>query len=282
MTIKPESQTSRDVMANIKKTGINMSDKSNIGIVIFFCLACGMPWAGWLLIGNAELNLWLFPLFVSLAGFLAAFAEGGIKGLLAFSNRVFAVVPALQYVIIGMLLPLLFGLAYLLATGVQILAAPWSPAEVLALSLGAALITGPIAEEFGWRGYLQHKLLSRMAPFWAALLISGIWWLWHLPLYSASHFASLNSALSFFGYLLTWSLLLVYLVPCARGSVWPAVALHWAANTHPNVMQSLLPFVDGGLLPGGSKGALFYLGAACVFAAVNYRFFFAKPARSAV
>jgi membrane protease YdiL (CAAX protease family) len=265
-----------------KNTGQNMSAKSNIGIVIFFGLAFGMPWAGWLLIGDAELNLWLFPLFVSLAGFLAAFAEGGKKSLLAFSQRVFAVEPALPYLLAGIVLPVLLGLAYLLNQGVQVFAAPWSPAAVLTLSLSAALITGPIAEEFGWRGYLQHKLLSRMAPFWAALLISGIWWLWHLPLYSASHFASLNPALSFFGYLLTWSLLLVYLVPRSAGSVWPAVALHWAANTHPNVMQSLLPFVDGGLLPGGSKGSLFYLGAACVFAAVNYRFFFVKPARSAV
>jgi hypothetical protein len=67
---------------------------------------------------------------------------------------------------------------------------------------------------------------------------------------------------------------MVFLVQRAGGSVWPAVILHWAANTHPNVMQSLLPEVDGGFLPGGSKGALFYLGVACIFLAVKRRFFF--------
>ena len=155
---------------------------------------------------------------------------------------------------------------------------PWTPGAIFALSLGAALITGPIAEEFGWRGYLQQKLLNKMAPFWAALFLGCIWWLWHVPLYSASHFASVNPALNFLAYLLTWSLLLIYLVPRAGGSVWPAVAMHWAANTHPNVMQALLPHVDGRLLPGGSKGALFYLGAACIFAVLKHRFFFGRMA----
>src|SRR5688500_6766176 len=60
---------------------------------------------------------------------------------------------------------------------------------------------------------------------------------------------------------------MVFLVERGGGSVWPAVALQWAANTHPSVLQSLLPYVDGGILPGGSKGSLFYLGAACTFAA---------------
>lgn len=258
-----------------------MLEKSNIGIVIFFFVAFGLPWTGWYFIESETLSLWLFPLFVSLAGFAAALAEGGLKGLKDFSRRVFALRPAIPWTIVGIALPLLLGLAYLQTKDVAIFSMPWTPVAILALSLGAALITGPIAEEFGWRGYLQHKLLNRVAPFWAALVIGGIWWLWHFPLYSASHFASLNSALNFLGYLLTWSLLLVYLVPRAGGSVWPAVALHWAANTHPNVMQSLLPSVDGGLLPGGSKGALFYLGVVCVFAALNHRFFFTKPANTA-
>lgn len=259
-----------------------MPHKSIIGITTFFSIAFGIPWVGWLVVGDENLNLWLFPLFASIAGFAAAFAEGGKKGLKDFSCRVFALIPAMPYVLVGSVLPLLLGLTYLLTKGVPILAMPWSPAAVLALSLGAALITGPIAEEFGWRGYLQHRLLSRVAPFWAALLIGGIWWIWHFPLYRTSHFASLTSAFNFLAYLLTWSIFMVFLVKRAGGSVWPAVVLHWAANTHPNVMQSLLPYVDGGLLPGGSKGSLFYLGAACVFVAVKHRFFFVRPVNSAV
>lgn len=253
-----------------------MSRRSMFGAATFFAVAFGIPWVGWLFVRDEKLSLWLFPLFASIAGFAAAFAEGGREELKAFSRRVFAVVPALPYVLVGVMLPLLLGLAYLLAKGVPLSGMPWSPAAVLALSLGAALVTGPLAEEFGWRGYLQQRLLFRFAPFWTALVVGGLWWAWHFALYRASVFASPVSALNFLAYLMTWSIFMVFLVERAGGSVWPAVALHWAANTHPSVLQALLPAVDGGSLPGGSKGSLFYLAAAFLFAALNHRFFFAR------
>jgi membrane protease YdiL (CAAX protease family) len=247
-----------------------------MAMAVFFLIAFGVPWAGWLLVGDETLSLWLFPMFASLAGFAAAFAEGGREGLKAFSRRVFAIVPALPYALAGALLPVCLGLAYLLTRGAPLSGMPWTPVAVLALSLGAALVTGPLAEEFGWRGYLQHRLLDRFAPFWTALLVGGIWWLWHFALYPTSVFAQPALALNFLAFLVTWSIFMVFLVERAGGSVWPAVLLHWAANTHPSVLQALLPAVDGGSLPGGSKGSLFYLGAACVFAVFQYRFFFVR------
>lgn len=72
---------------------------------------------------------------------------------------------------------------------------------------------------------------------------------------------------------------MIFLVQRAGGSVWPAVALHWAANTHPDILHALLPGVDGGILPGGSKGSLFYLGAALAFTLVNRKFYFRWRAR---
>lgn len=140
-------------------------------------------------------------------------------------------------------------------------------------------VTGPLAEEFGWRGYLQPALLRRLAPFWTALILGGVWWAWHFPLYQASVFASPAVALSFLAYLATWSIFMVYLVERAGGSVWPAVAIHWAANMHVDVLRVLLPSVDGSLLPGGSKGGVFYLAIALAFVAFNRRFFFIKPPR---
>lgn len=262
-----------------------MTRNSLVGLVVFVLVAYGGSWAGWWLVGDEQLSLWLFPLFASIAGFVAAFAEGGVRGLAGFSRRVFRVRGAMLYVLAALLIPPLLGVAYLLATGVS----PWqggiSPAAVLGLSLGAALVTGPLAEEFGWRGYLQHTLLRSLAPFWTAILVGLFWWAWHYALYRDSIFTSPSSALRFLAYLQAWSIFLVFLVERARGSVWPAVALHWAANTHPGVLQALFPGVDGGALPGGSKGWLFYLAAAGLFVLVNRRFFFSKrlvsPARNA-
>lgn len=251
------------------------------GIVTFLLVAFGVPWAGWIFVQDERLSLWFFPLFASVAGFAASFAEGGRKGLEAFSRRVFRTLGAIRCVLVAALIPLLLGLSYLLVTGVSLSSIVLSPAAVLGLSLGAALVTGPLAEEFGWRGFLQHAFLSRLAPFWTALAVGGIWWAWHFALYRDSVFASAASALNFLAYLETWSIFMVFLVQRAGGSVWPAVALHWAANTHPGVLQALLPSVDGSLLPGGSKGSLFYLGVACGFALLNRRFFFNRQAGDA-
>lgn len=249
-----------------------------LGLVTFVLVAFGIPWTGWLLVKDEQLSLWVFPLFASIAGFAAAFAEGGTKGLAIFSRRVFGIVGALRYVLVAASIPLLLGLSYLLATGVSFSSIVLSPAAVLGLSLGAALVTGPLAEEFGWRGYLQPALLARVAPFWAALGVGAIWWVWHFALYRNSVFSSASSALHFLAYLQTWSIFMVFLVQRADGSVWPAVVLHWAANTHPGILQALLPSVDGSILPGGSKGSLYYFSAACAFALINHRFFFVKQA----
>ncbi|MDZ7869368.1 MAG: CPBP family intramembrane glutamic endopeptidase [Rheinheimera sp.] len=256
-----------------------MSRRALIGFVTCFVVAFGIPWTGWIFVRDERLSLWLFPLFASFAGFAAAFAEDGKAGLKAFSQRVFKTAGALRYVLAALVIPLSLGLGYLLATGVPLSNMPWSPAAILGLSLGAALVTGPLAEEFGWRGYLQHRLLGHLAPFWTAGIVGVIWWLWHFALYRESVFAEPMAALNFLLYLVTWSVLMVYLVERAGGSVWPAVALHWAANTHPGVLQALLPSIDGSVLPGGSKGSLFYFAAACLFALFHRRFYFSKRAQ---
>ncbi len=246
------------------------------GPLTFIVVAFGIPWAGWLVVRNEALGLWFFPLFASLGGFAAAYAEGGAPGLAAFCRRVFRVSSAWPYVLAALLVPLALGFSYLFATGVPLSIASMSPAAVLGLSLGAALVTGPLAEEFGWRGYLQPLLLRRLAPFWAAVVVGLIWWAWHYALYRDSVFAAPAPALRFLAYLETWSILAVFLVTHAGGSVWPAVALHWAANTHPDMLRVLLPSVDGGSLPGGSHGWLYYLAAACAFAVLNRRFYFTR------
>lgn len=259
-----------------------MARKSMIGPITFLVVAFGIPWAGWLFINDERLNLWLFPGFASVAGFVASFAEGGKNGLTVFSRRVFTIRSALTHVVVAALIPLLLGLSYLLGTGISLSSIALFPSAVLGLSLGAALLTGPMAEEFGWRGYLQPLLLERLAPFWVALVVGFVWWSWHIALYRNSVFASPISALNFLAYLETWSVFMVFLVYRAHGSVWPAVTLHWAANTHPGILQALLPSVDGSKLPGGSKGSLYYFGVACVFALINRGFFFAKQASSGV
>lgn len=43
--------------------------------------------------------------------------------------------------------------------------------------------TGPLSEEFGWRGYLQPRLRRRLSPPVTSVVIGAVWGPWHLPLY---------------------------------------------------------------------------------------------------
>jgi membrane protease YdiL (CAAX protease family) len=255
-----------------------MAQGKAAGLLVFFLVAFAVPWAGWSLLDDPTLNLWLFPAFASLAGFAAAYADGGPDGLRRFVRRTFRLRRTGGVVLVAVAIPLLLGALYMLAMGVGPAAFDPAFSSRLATGLAFAVFTGPLYEEFGWRGYLQPVLLARLRPIAVALALATIWCAWHYPLFHDSAFATLLSSAAFWGFCFAWSVFLVYLVPRAGGSVWPAVALHWAANTHASVLGALVPSVDGSLLPGGKQAVVLYVAAALVLVAVKRRYFFATPA----
>ena len=46
-----------------------------------------------------------------------------------------------------------------------------------------SLVSGPLNEEFGWRGYALDRLLIRFGFLKGSLLLGFIWAIWHLPWY---------------------------------------------------------------------------------------------------
>jgi len=109
----------------------------------------------------------------------------GVKALLRrgvdFSFRKVWLLP------IFLLMPAIVGLSLLLAVlsgepvpEMPALAQPWIiiPAFFYILFLG-----GPLAEEFGWRGYALDRLQARLNALVASVILGVIWGLWHLPLF---------------------------------------------------------------------------------------------------
>ena len=119
-------------------------------------------------------------------------------------------------------------------------------------------------EEFGWRGYLQPKLLP-LGERKAILLLGVIWGVWHWPLILMGH----NYGLAYPGapwlgpLAMVWFTLILSIflgwVTLKSGSVWPAVIGHAAVNGmaglgvifvqgEPNpLLGPLTPGVIGGL-----------------------------------
>ena len=119
------------------------------------------------------------------------------------------------------------------------IAAKWQEAlpQLLLGIVSIAIFTG-LAEEPGWRGYAQPAANRRYQPLVAALVVSVIWALWHLPnalfegvgLHTALHIPATIAN----GLVLAW----VY--NSTRGSVLLVMLTHAAQNAGTGVVQLLL------------------------------------------
>lgn len=109
-------------------------------------------------------------------------------------------------------------------------------------ALAYTLISGPLSEEFGWRGYLQPRLRRFVRPVPAALLVGTAWAVWHLPLFflagTGQHDDDGLGNLPFFVLmLLALSFTIVFVSERLRGGVWAAIAAHASFN----LTDALLP-----------------------------------------
>jgi membrane protease YdiL (CAAX protease family) len=121
-------------------------------------------------------------------------------------------------------------------------AIPFSLWMLALIQLGVGIVISPIinslftfGEEFGWRGYLQPKLMA-LGYRKALLLLGVIWGIWHWPVIAMGH----NFGLSYWGAPWTGFLVMTWFTITAGvilgwltlrgGSVWPAVIGHAAIN----------------------------------------------------
>jgi uncharacterized protein len=93
---------------------------------------------------------------------------------------------------------------------------------------------GPLGEELGWRGFLLPRLLDRMKPLSAAMIVGAIWMVWHLPAFFMSGVPQSNMSLPIFmiggmafNVFITWlflnarhSILIAGIIPHAIANAW--------------------------------------------------------------
>ncbi len=92
--------------------------------------------------------------------------------------------------------------------------------------------SGPIQEEFGWRGYALYYLQSKFTAFESSLILGAIWSFWHFPLFLISGTALFNQ--NFYSYtiaLLALSILFTWLNNNTDGSILVAIFFHTSINT---------------------------------------------------
>ena len=210
-------------------------------LIPFLALSFGLTWgiAAILILfynqvvaifGEISLTNPLFILAVyspGIAGVFLVWRHYGIKGLGSFFRRLTLYrAPVLWWLF------LILGIPLLVYAGAAVKGSvsdpfPFSPWYQVLPAMAVALFIGPI-EEFGWRGLALPLLQRRFSPFWAGLILGGIWSAWHIPAFLLS--GTPQSAWSFGPYFIGVVAISVILTPLfntARGSLLISALYHF-------------------------------------------------------
>lgn len=239
--------------------------RSKQALVIFFVIAFGVPWTGWLVLyafgGNAPYARALFftGLACSLAGIVATAWDKGWQGIRDLFARALRLRAPLRWWAFALLVP--FACAAAIPIGLMALSdAPIavSPEGLAGLGTQVGLmgllflfIPGPLGEEFGWRGFLLPRLAARFGPLPAIIFVALVWGPWHWPLY----LARIEQSPLWFGQFLIGATLMSFLIGAVflrTGSLFLAMLMHWSINASqeivfqvfsgiPNPQQNPLP-----------------------------------------
>lgn len=250
-------------------------------LVSFVVVAYAWSWACWLPL-LADRQDWVdrsASPYLHLAGGLgpavaALFVTasiGGRAGVGSLLRRCVAWRPG--WLAVAALGPLvLFGVAVLAA---RILDGTWprlgafgGSIEYAALPIGvywaANLLFYGYGEEIGWRGFLQPWLQRRHNAFTAAVAVSVVWALWHLPLFGITPTYRAMPAVGFLGFflsLLVGALVLAWLSLGAGGSILVVAVFHAVfdiATTTPTD-SSLIPTLMGAAVTVAGLATVPYL-----------------------
>jgi membrane protease YdiL (CAAX protease family) len=172
---------------------------------------------------------------------ILTFARDGLQGLKSLYSRLIRWRFDLKwYVLVLLGIPVVGWIAARI-TGASPLKPTNTPAEFLWLLL-YLLITGPLCEELGWRGFALPRLLNRFTPFTASLILGVIWGVWHLPSFFLSGMVQAGLSLPFF--LLNAVLLSIFVTWVFQhtgGSVLITVLIHFTVNICASIIGVAVP-----------------------------------------
>jgi membrane protease YdiL (CAAX protease family) len=133
-------------------------------------------------------------------------------------------------------------------------------------------LTGPLAEESGWRGFALPRLQGRMSALNASLLLGVLWAFWHVPQYLTGGVAS-GGMMPFFIFVpvtIVLTILFTWVFNNTRGSLVATTIMHFSYNFSGGHIAGLLGLVPGMVLYGASAGLVILAALVIVFAGPKY------------
>lgn len=233
----------------------------------------GFPWAFFVLVFLLALPLWviagvtgwvvpvvglpvsaLIAFCPMTAALIVAYREeeaAGARALLARSVDCVRIREKRWYLAIFLLMPAIMAVEFLVMRAMGTLPPnPHLPLQLAPLLFAVFVIAG-IGEELGWTGYATDRLRARRSALTAALILGGIWALWHSVSFAQTR---ADPWWVFWQSMTTVGLrvLIVWVYTNAGLSVFAAILAHAMANMsellYPNMGSGYDPFLTAIIL----------------------------------
>ncbi len=222
----------------------------------FFGLAFGISWSIWLplVVMQAFLPFSVIAILVWIGGFAPTIAaiiltgvNSGRVGIRRLLGRVLQGPVGVFWYAFALFVTAAIGL---MAIGLHVLFG--GGALVIDLSRWflvfpvflSAMIGGPLAEEFGWRGFALPRLQTNLSALVASLIIGVVWSLWHLPVFWLEGLIyiglTFEQRIIWFLLLIAVAILFTWLYNNTDGSLLIAVLYHTAFNSTLYLMPVLM------------------------------------------
>lgn len=234
----------------ISKRKISMKS-SHLAFIIFLALAFIIPWISWAYMAKTGFNLLLFytGAFCSVGGIVAIAIEEGKAGLQTRLKAIRISAPISGWVI-AILFPFvwmplsyfLFGLLFTPSNTNPIV--PENLSALFSTHILWLLSTGPLSEEFGWRGYLLPKLMKRFSFVSSNILLGFIWAIWHLPIMFQKWTSSPVSAGYFVVGVICFAFVIGLVFVLSHGNLLLCILFHWTINAAQEIMGGIFPGTD--------------------------------------
>lgn len=232
-------------------------------LLAFTAITFAVSWASWLPIidqlgpspfAGTPLIVFLFLLGAyspSLIGVVLTAAYEGKSGLKALARRAVSIRVGGLWLITALLVgPIVYAASIAVYVGlggsvgeINYGLLPWIPVVFI-----VPVVFGPLAEEFGWRGFALPLLDHKRKPIAASIIIGFIWALWHAPLFWAETGTAISgytidayTIALFFGAVIGSSFIYTWMFNGTAGSLFIAVLLHLSMNATGTITGMLFP-----------------------------------------
>lgn len=232
-------------------------------LILFIAISYTLSWGCWLPVldriesspfDSVPIVLLLFFIGAyspTLTGiFLTAFFDGK-NGLKSIKSRLRLKKVKVKWILISLGIgPILYGLAfwgYSIFNGqvgeVNYGLLPWIP-----IVFTVPLIFGPLAEEFGWRGFVLPLLNPESQPLRSSIVVGFIWALWHAPLFWAKSGTAISGfeitiplVALFFIAVIGSSFIYTWVFNNTFGNIGIAILIHLSMNSSGTIRSMLFP-----------------------------------------